>query len=1007
MSTRFRLSESFLEPYKLQRPLFGFNGLGEFVYNRTYSRIQEDGTNEVWWETIRRVVEGTYNIQRRYITENRLGWNAAKAQKSAQEMYDRMFNMKFLPPGRGLWAMGSPLTEDLECYAALNNCAFVSTETIKEDLDEPFAFLMDGSMLGIGVGFDVKGAGKVEVKGFNEHTTEFQISDSREGWVDSVKLLIRNAFLGLPKPVYDYSLIRVAGLPIKGFGGMSSGPEPLEQLHKDLIDVFEKNRGLPLTIRTIVDTMNMIGRCVVAGNVRRTAEIVFGPYNEDEYLNLKDYRWDSEKKGYVGESADRAAYGWTSNNSVFADLGMDYTRTGDQAGVNGEPGFAWLENMQRFGRMADPANNKDHRVRGGNPCITGDTLIAVADGRNAVPIQELVGTTFPVYTIKDKKVTIGQVLKVWKTRVNAEIWKLTLDDGTELKATPDHQIMLRDGTFLPLKDLVPGQSLMPFNSYVSNKHYRQIASNTGRDRRQYRMIVEFGGLIVDPKTTAIHHMNFDSFDDRLENLQGLPHEDHRQLHAVKMLGSNNPMCNPDVARRAIENRDFSGHKNPMFGKQQSDETKTVIGLKSKQNWQNQRDNMRLAIQNGMTPELCERISAARRARGGRSVLICKICGCEKEMRTSQVARRETCSRSCANRLRHQKKVANYNHKVVSVEFLGFDDVYDMTVTDTHNFGVITSQQDQRAITSSGIFIHNCLEQSLESFELCCLVETYPDNHDSLEDFKRTLKFAYLYAKTVTLGKTHWEKTNRVMLRNRRIGCSMSGIQQFIAKHGIHTFKKWCNDGYATIAHYDDIYSDWFAIPRSIKMTSVKPSGTVSLLAGATPGMHWPASLYYTRRVRLTKVSPLVKAMKQAGYVVEPASESPKDTVVVEIPVHIDDCGGRLRTVGQVSMWEQVTMAAFIQKWWADNQVSCTVTFDPDLEGGMIKHALNYFQYDLKGISFLPRVAEGAYAQMPYEEIDANAYAAASAKLKPINFGTVAGVQAEVERFCDGASCVVG
>ena len=57
----------------------------------------------------------------------------------------------------------------------------------------------------------------------------------------------------------------------------------------------------------------------------------------------------------------------------------------------------------------------------------------------------------------------------------------------------------------------------------------------------------------------------------------------------------------------------------------------------------------------------------------------------------------------------------------------------------------------------------CLEQSLESYELCCLVETFPARHKSLEEYLRTLKFAYLYAKTVTLRMTHWPETNRVML----------------------------------------------------------------------------------------------------------------------------------------------------------------------------------------------------------------------------------------------------
>ena len=98
----FRLTDKFITRYAKVRPPFGFNGLGELVYMRTYSRIKEDGSNEQWYETIRRVVEGTYNMQKRWIDHYSLEWNSWKAQASAQEMYDRIFNMKFLPPGRGL-----------------------------------------------------------------------------------------------------------------------------------------------------------------------------------------------------------------------------------------------------------------------------------------------------------------------------------------------------------------------------------------------------------------------------------------------------------------------------------------------------------------------------------------------------------------------------------------------------------------------------------------------------------------------------------------------------------------------------------------------------------------------------------------------------------------------------------------------------------------------------------------------------------------------------------------
>ena len=90
-----------------------------------------------------------------------------------------------------------------------------------------------------------------------------------------------------------------------------------------------------------------------------------------------------------------------------------------------------------------------------------------------------------------------------------------------------------------------------------------------------------------------------------------------------------------------------------------------------------------------------------------------------------------------------------------------------------------------------------------------------------------------------------------MLRNRRIGCSVSGVAQFITNRGLGVLKDWLNDGYDVIQEWDKMYSDWFAIPKSIKTTSVKPSGTVSLLAGATPGLHYPESRFYIRFLPLS------------------------------------------------------------------------------------------------------------------------------------------------------------
>ncbi|MCK9435077.1 MAG: hypothetical protein M0R32_09740 [Candidatus Cloacimonetes bacterium] len=97
---QFKLTDRFLAKYKEIIPPFGFNGLGYLVYMRTYSRMKDNGENEMWWETVQRVVEGTYHMQQDHMDLQGLAWDSQKAQRSAQEMYDRIFNMKFLPRKR-------------------------------------------------------------------------------------------------------------------------------------------------------------------------------------------------------------------------------------------------------------------------------------------------------------------------------------------------------------------------------------------------------------------------------------------------------------------------------------------------------------------------------------------------------------------------------------------------------------------------------------------------------------------------------------------------------------------------------------------------------------------------------------------------------------------------------------------------------------------------------------------------------------------------------------------
>jgi ribonucleoside-triphosphate reductase len=283
---------------------------------------------------------------------------------------------------------------------------------------------------------------------------------------------------------------------------------------------------------------------------------------------------------------------------------------------------------------------------------------------------------------------------------------------------------------------------------------------------------------------------------------------------------------------------------------------------------------------------------------------------------------------------------------------------------------------------------------------CTLSENFISRHESLDDLLKTLKVSYLYAKTVTLVKTHWSTTNAVMGMNRRIGLGMTGVVQACDRHGYRTTMQWLDQAYDYVTLLDQIYSDWLTVPRSKKRTTVKPSGTTSKLPGVTPGAHWAESEYYIQRMRFSHNSELLPAIIEAGYHTEPSVTAPDTTVVVEFPVK-----EKYFTKGkdQVSMWEQLELAAQLQENWSDNGVSITVTFH-DHEADQVKDALTMYESRLKSVSFL-RYSNTGYQQAPWEAITKEAYDHMISKIKPLQFGILT-EDAKGEKYCSNDSCEI-
>lgn len=314
-----------------------------------------DGRQERWADTVIRVVEGVMSIRKNWMVQHRLRWNEEEMQLMAAHMVDAIFTMKFLPSGRNLWVTGSDYMYERGGLAA-NNCQYVHIR----DLAKDSGIIMNSLLKGVGVGFGADENFKppvsgVAVRAFYPHVIE----DTGEAWAESVERLIEAHLSGTPIPQFDYSKIRLKGEPIRGFGGTASGPEPLILLHKQLTDYLDQyKKGKIDATRLLADIVNSIGSCVVAGNVRRSAELYLGSPTDETFLDLKNYK----------KNPEREAIGWMSNNSIRItehDHFIKIPELAERIITNGEPGFVNMLNIKKYGRYGEI---KEDTAEGTNPC---------------------------------------------------------------------------------------------------------------------------------------------------------------------------------------------------------------------------------------------------------------------------------------------------------------------------------------------------------------------------------------------------------------------------------------------------------------------------------------------------------------------------------------------------------------------------------------------------------------------------------------------------------------
>ena len=325
--------------------------VGYPVYKRTYARPMKDGETEEWPDTIERVIDAC-----------RDQLNCGFTTFEEGQVRDMMTDLKGTVAGRFLWQLGTETVDRLG-LPSLQNCAF----TVVDDPIRPFTWAFEMLMLGSGVGFNIqrehvyqlpKVKARVKVERRDVNDADFIVPDSREGWVELLQRVLEASFVTGEDFTFATHLIRSKGSPIKGFGGTASGPEDLVWGMIEINKILNKKSGQRLSPVDCLDVMNIIGRIVVAGNVRRSAQIALGDSDDIEYLRAK--RWD------LGNIPNWRAM---SNNSVICS---DITTLPDEFwegyNGNGEPyGLINLETSRKWGRTWE-VEYPDPDVMGFNPC---------------------------------------------------------------------------------------------------------------------------------------------------------------------------------------------------------------------------------------------------------------------------------------------------------------------------------------------------------------------------------------------------------------------------------------------------------------------------------------------------------------------------------------------------------------------------------------------------------------------------------------------------------------
>jgi len=1087
VTQRFKLDESTCNELKELTPNFGFNGLGELVFRRTYSRNNED-----WCDVVIRVVEGCMSIRKEHFHRSSLFWDDNEKQDFARNMALSLFRMEWLPPGRGLWMMGTEFTYERGSMS-LNNCSATDTA---EDFVHSAEWTMDGLMNGVGVGFTTNWRGQATMPDKSDSEI-FVIPDSREGWVQSlIKLMC--SYINSPRygknkfPIFDYSQIRAHGEPIKGFGGTASGFDPLKQMHdriESYLDAFCIGR-LQCTSKTwkefksedveqstsewrevevevdkpyshtrlVADVFNAIGACVVAGNVRRCLPGDALVHTRTGLIPIKDVEIGQEALTFNG-------YEKITNKFVqgVQKLVKIITQDGD---------FRCTPNH----RVAIATSYSDYTWKMASELVKGDRLIGA---RDFIEGQEtfLPEWSYEKPTCKDIIIPELDSDMAWfvgffyadgytcpnydKNGINAYVSLIFGLDEMDIAERAKEQLeRFGENLHVTLKKQKDKNNIMVHcqskelawyfdkNFKQANteirvpefilkaRHYIKLAYVAGvmdghgctntrpiivvstvyeNFARDLQNILYSCGIESKLNICTTQHRNRNDNWQKVHKLTLITERSRRKFSGIPELFTSSNKA-PSISQNA------NGFPNSF---ETNPKVKTLYGL-----YGNKEFNIdAYATQYGecsFTPiEVVEVVEDVEEETYDIEVENRHefFCNGYLSHNSAEICLGDVDDKDFMNlknyELNPERSAIGWlsNNSVVLRADRGYEDFSYIPelarrILDNGEPGMINLYNIQKygrfgkELPDDATMVNPCGEIQLSNWELCNLAEVFPPRCSDPQKFYKALEYATFYASTVSLLPTHRPETNAVIAKNRRIGVSISGIAQWVSKSDSDEWGKmnytkmitYLRQGYKVVRETNTRLAKEAGVPESIRVTTVKPSGSISLLAGCTAGVHSPVSRYAIRRVRIGMTSPLIEPLIAAGVPHEKDIVS-ENTYVFEFVIDHGD----VRPCEEVSPWEQFSLVQLMQKHYADNCVSATIYFDKEKDGPDVEKMLAMFIPNLKSVSMLPHSGHG-YAQAPYTPITEEEYNKRKGDIKIIDYKSVRGNVPSGSKFCSGDTC---